>query len=102
MPTLHFSGTVDARGIDYQIGTRSVLAEVRGAWPDDGAELRVFQDGSEVCRGEAVVSCGRGAGQQITSLPIFEVGDYDVLNILEDGDGFEVDLVVTDDPQYGE
>lgn len=110
MPTtLHFAGQADSSGIEYLIGERNVLAEMTAAGFGDGREIAVYQDGSCVCRGPAKIEVGSATGGNMNVMPECWIGGsehdadvgYDVVGILDDADGFPIDLVVTDDPDYG-
>ena len=104
--TLHFSGQVDSQGIDYLIGERNVLAELTAAGFGDGRTIFVYHDGSCICRGPAELDCGSANGSRMTARPGFWVGEgdnaYDVIDVLDDADGFPIDLTVTDDANYGQ
>ena len=101
MPTtLHYAGNVDSSGNDYLIDGRNVLAEAEAEF-ENSACLRVFHDGAEVCAGKPSITVGQSCGTSISVFPVFDVGDYDLIGILDDADGFPIDLTITDDPEYG-
>lgn len=97
---LHFEGVVESTYETVLIDGRNVIEEIHKAWPGDDWPTVTVALGDERFTGDLDAWEGLRGWSEWTpgALPVLKAGEHDVWDRLDDLEGQEVQLWISDEP----